>query len=121
MLINFKPAGEPGTRTESSYHITPATISITGNGRLSVAKDLEAVLRKIEYWHQATVEFRQSLPQCSFFYLKGVSETEIDLYKVVRSSIDIDNVIAGFAEDPDMGSKAIFASDVKQLNQDKPR
>ena len=27
------------------------TIS-TGNGRLSVAKDLEAVLRKIEYWHQ---------------------------------------------------------------------
>jgi hypothetical protein len=30
------------------------TIS-TGNGRLSVAKDLEAVLRKIEYWHQAPV------------------------------------------------------------------
>jgi hypothetical protein len=46
MLIDFKPVGEPCTRAEFSYHITPATISITGNGRLSVGKDLEAVLRK---------------------------------------------------------------------------
>jgi hypothetical protein len=30
--------------------MTPATISITGTGRLSVGKDVEAVLRKIEYW-----------------------------------------------------------------------
>jgi hypothetical protein len=55
MLIDFKSAGEPGTRAEFSYHITPATISIIGKGRLSVGKDLEAVLRKIEYWHQAPV------------------------------------------------------------------
>ena len=55
MVIDFKPAGEPGTRAEFSYHITPATISITGKGRLSVGKDLEAVLRKIEYWHQAPI------------------------------------------------------------------
>ena len=48
MVIDFKPAGEPGTRAEFSYHITPATISITGKGQLSVGKDLEAVLRKIE-------------------------------------------------------------------------
>jgi hypothetical protein len=55
MVIDFKPNGEPGTRAEFTYHITPATISITGKGRLSVGKDLEAVLRKIEYWHQAPV------------------------------------------------------------------
>ena len=45
----------PGTRAEFSYHIMPAAISITGKGRLSVGKDLEAVLRKIEYWHQAPI------------------------------------------------------------------
>jgi hypothetical protein len=55
MVIHFKPAGEPGTRAEFSYHITPATISITGKGGLSVGKNLEAVLRKIEYWHQAPI------------------------------------------------------------------
>ena len=55
MVIDFKPAGEPGSRAEFSYHITPETISITGKGRLSVGKDLEAVLRKIEYWHQAPI------------------------------------------------------------------
>jgi hypothetical protein len=55
MVIDFKPAGEPGTRAEFTYHMTPATILITGKGRLSVGKDLEAVLRKIEYWHQAPV------------------------------------------------------------------
>ena len=54
MVIDFKSAGEPGTWAEFSYHITPSTISITGKGRLSVSKDLE-VLRKIEYWHQASV------------------------------------------------------------------
>ena len=55
MVIDFKPAGEPGTRAEFSYHMTPATITITGKGRISVGKDLEAVLRKIEYWHQAPI------------------------------------------------------------------
>ena len=55
MVIDFKPIGEPGTRAEFSYHMTPATISITGKGGLSVGTDLEAVLRKIEYWHQAPI------------------------------------------------------------------
>ena len=55
MVIDFKPTGEPGTRAEFSYHMTTATISITGKGRLSVGTDLEAVLRKIEYWHQAPI------------------------------------------------------------------
>jgi hypothetical protein len=48
------PAGAPRTRAQFTYHMTPATISITGNGRCR-SVDLEAVLRKIEYWHQAPV------------------------------------------------------------------
>jgi hypothetical protein len=55
MVIDFKQTGAPGTRAEFAYHMTPLTISITGTGRLSVGKDLEAVLRKIEYWHQAPI------------------------------------------------------------------
>jgi hypothetical protein len=51
MVIGFKPSGEPGTRAEFTYHMTPATITIMGKGSVSVGKDLEAVLRKIEYWH----------------------------------------------------------------------
>ena len=30
-------------------------MTITGKGSISVGKDLEAILRKIEYWHQAPV------------------------------------------------------------------
>jgi hypothetical protein len=55
MVIDFKPASAPGTRAEFTYHMTPATITITGKGSISVGKDIEAVLRKIEYWHQAPV------------------------------------------------------------------
>jgi hypothetical protein len=57
-LINsvaFSPDGALLASGEFSYHMTPATISITGKGRLSVGTDLEAVLRKIEYWHQAPI------------------------------------------------------------------
>src|ERR1700722_4734174 len=53
MAIDFMPASEPGTRAEFTYQMTPAMITITGKGRISVGKDLEAVLRKIEYWNQA--------------------------------------------------------------------
>jgi hypothetical protein len=53
MVIDFKPGDQPGTRAEFSYHMTPTTI--TGKGNISVGKDLEAVLRKIEHWHQAPV------------------------------------------------------------------
>ena len=55
MVMDFKPGDQPGTRAEFSYHMTPATITITGKGNISVGKDLEAVLRKIEHWHQAPV------------------------------------------------------------------
>jgi hypothetical protein len=44
MVIDLKPGDQPGTRAEFTYHMTPATITITGKG-----------LRKIEYWHKAPV------------------------------------------------------------------
>ena len=46
-----------------------------------------------------------------YFCLEGVSEAEIGLDKVVRSPID--EVVTSFAEDPDVGSKAIFKSTAK--------
>jgi hypothetical protein len=55
MVIDFKPGEQPSTRAEFTYHMTPATITITGKGSISVGKDLDAVLRKIEYWNQAPV------------------------------------------------------------------
>src|SRR5260370_21978878 len=42
-------------------------------------------------------------------FLEGVSETEIDLHKVVGSPIG--EHIASFAEEPNVGRKAIFESD----------
>ena len=40
-------------QADFAYAITPRIIEIqdTGKGKKSVANDLEAVLRKIEYWH----------------------------------------------------------------------
>jgi hypothetical protein len=45
------------TRADFTYNITPAVISITdtGLGKCSVTEDIEAVLRKIEYWHQCSI------------------------------------------------------------------
>jgi len=55
--INFKPVQEPPTQADFSYSITPNTILITdtGKGSRSVTNDIEAVLRKIEYWHQGSI------------------------------------------------------------------
>src|SRR6516225_5456098 len=57
--IAFKPdeATEAATRADFTYKITPNTISITDTtlGKLSVTKDIDAVLRKIEYWHQGSI------------------------------------------------------------------
>jgi hypothetical protein len=41
-------------QADFTYSITLRTVQIqeTGKGKKSVAEDLEAVLRKIEYWHQ---------------------------------------------------------------------
>ena len=40
-----------------TYSINPDTIFITGTtlGKRSVTNDIEAVLRKIEYWHQGSI------------------------------------------------------------------
>jgi hypothetical protein len=48
---------EASTRADFSYKITPNTITITDStlGKLSVTKDVDAVLRKIEHWHQGSI------------------------------------------------------------------
>ena len=45
------------TRADFTYRITPEMISITdtGLGSRSVIEDTEAVLRKIEHWHQGSI------------------------------------------------------------------
>ena len=45
------------TRADFTYTITPTLISIadTGLGRCSVLEDIEAVLHKIDYWHQGSI------------------------------------------------------------------
>jgi hypothetical protein len=57
--ISFQldPAHEVKTQADFSYKITPATIEITdtGQGKRSVGNDIDAVLRKIEYWHQGSI------------------------------------------------------------------
>jgi hypothetical protein len=61
--ISFQldPAREVTTQADFTYKITPhtcdstITITDTGKGKLSVANDIEAVLRKIEFWHQGSI------------------------------------------------------------------
>jgi hypothetical protein len=57
--IAFKPdvAMEAATRADFTYKITPSTATIidTTLGKLSVTKDIDAVLRKIEHWHQGSI------------------------------------------------------------------
>ena len=55
--FNTKLSDPIRTRTDFTYKITSTTISIvdTGLGRRSVTEDIEAVLCKIEYWHQGSI------------------------------------------------------------------
>ena len=57
ICFNLDVAGEAATRADFTYNITPNTITIadTALGKVSVTKDIDAVLRKIEYWHQASI------------------------------------------------------------------
>jgi len=50
-------ANPVATQADFTYSMTLNVIKIqdTGKGAKSVAEDLEAVLRKIEYWHQGSV------------------------------------------------------------------
>jgi len=53
------------TRADFTYKIAPTVISITdtGLGTRAVTEDIEAVLRKIEYWHQGpTTKFKSIRP-----------------------------------------------------------
>ena len=45
------------TQADFTYKISPQLISIvdTGLGQRSVIEDIEAVLLKIEYWHQGSI------------------------------------------------------------------
>ena len=44
-------------KADFTYSMTPATVKIqdTGKGKKCVADDLEAVLLRIEYWHQGSI------------------------------------------------------------------
>jgi hypothetical protein len=57
--IAFKPdvVTEAATRADFTYKITPNTITITDTtlGKVSATKDIDAVLRKIEHWHQGSI------------------------------------------------------------------
>jgi hypothetical protein len=55
--LNTKLSEQVRTRADFTYKITPDLISITDTcrGSRSVTEDIEAVLRKIEYWHQGSV------------------------------------------------------------------
>jgi hypothetical protein len=53
--LDFKTAHRPTTLADFTYQITPNTISITDTGKTSVTNDIEAVLRKVEYWHQGSI------------------------------------------------------------------
>jgi len=57
LTLDFRPGDGLVTKADFTYSISPDTISITdtGKGRLSVTNDIEAVLRKIEYWHQGSI------------------------------------------------------------------
>ena len=59
--------------------MAPATISITGKVQLLVGKDLEMVLRKIEYWHQAPIiKFRIIARHDTTKAGRGKSDTRVD-------------------------------------------
>jgi hypothetical protein len=55
--FNTKLSEQVRTRADFTYKITPTVISIfdPGVGSRPVTEDIEAVLRKIEYWHQGSI------------------------------------------------------------------
>jgi hypothetical protein len=61
ITFNTNLSEPPRTQADFTYKISPQLISIvdTGLGQRSVIEDIEAVLRKIEYWHQGpTTKFK---------------------------------------------------------------
>src|SRR5215475_10924895 len=62
ITFNTKPSEAARTRADFTYKITPTLISIsdTGLGSCPVTEDIEAVLRKIEFWHQGSIASSRS-------------------------------------------------------------
>src|SRR5215471_15911027 len=57
ITFDTNSSGAPRTRADFTYRIRPTLISITdtGLGSHTVTDDIEAVLQKIEYWHQGSI------------------------------------------------------------------
>ena len=81
--IVFTPdvAMESATRADFTYKITPNTIAITDTtlGKLSVTKDIDAVLRKIEYWHQGSMATHLRLTQSAISKLEAGRDEDLTI------------------------------------------
>jgi hypothetical protein len=57
ITFNTKLSEAVRTRADFTYNISPTVISVvdTDLGQRSVTEDIEAVLQKIEYWHQGSI------------------------------------------------------------------
>src|SRR4029077_21008135 len=57
ITLDFKSVDRPRTKADFTYKIGPDAIEIadSGRGRLSVTEDLEAVMRRLEYWHMGSL------------------------------------------------------------------
>ena len=57
ITFNTNLSEPPRTHADFTYKISPIVISIsdTGLGSRSALEDIEAVLWKIEYWHQGSI------------------------------------------------------------------
>jgi hypothetical protein len=57
ITMDFKCENRPPPKADFTYKIGPDAIEIadTGRGRLSVSEDLEAVIRRLEYWHMGSL------------------------------------------------------------------
>ena len=55
--LDFKCENHPPKKADFRYKMWPDAIEIadTGRGRLSVTEDLEAVMRRLEYWHMGSL------------------------------------------------------------------
>ena len=64
ITFNTNLSDQVRTRADFTYKITPVMISITDTGldKCPLTEDIEAVLRKIEYWHQGSIaDFKASV------------------------------------------------------------
>jgi hypothetical protein len=75
--LDFSPLQRSADSSRFHYSITPDAVSITdtGRGRASVTRDIEAVLRKIEYWHQGSIATFKIMYRGERGVCNGVSKT----------------------------------------------